>query len=128
MKVADPGTIQNLSKFCFLFLGGSDSAEDDDEEEEEENNPNASNAVGTGGPHPCVVCKAVLEHHGQSRPLPKHQASQYGLQVCLPLSKIIFCFFMKRGGPLTFRAFTGIRSFLFLGKKKKKLTRNVWLT
>lgn len=26
------------------------------------------------------MCKAALEHHGQSRPLPKHQASQYGLQ------------------------------------------------
>ena len=63
-----------------LSTGGSDS-DDDDDEEEEENNPNASNAVGTGGPHPCVVCKAALEHHGQSRPLPKHQASQYGLQV-----------------------------------------------
>lgn len=61
--------------------GGSDTAEDDDDEEEEENNLNATNAVGTGGPHPCVVCKATLEHHGQSRPLPKHQASQYGLQV-----------------------------------------------
>ena len=59
----------------------SDSAEDDDEEMDEESLMNCSSQVGSGGPHPCVVCKAALEHHGQSRPLPKHQASQYGLQV-----------------------------------------------
>ena len=61
----------------------SDSAEDDDEEMDEENMMNCSNQVGSGGPHPCVVCKAALEHHGQSRPLPKHQASQYGLLVSI---------------------------------------------
>lgn len=70
--------------YHFYFLSpfiGSDSAEDDDDEEDEENGLNSSSVIGTGGPHPCVVCKAVLEHHGQSRPLPKHQAPQYGLLV-----------------------------------------------
>lgn len=71
----------------FIQLG-SDSAEDDDDDDEEENNLNSSNAAGTGGPHPCVVCKAALEHHGQSRPLPKHQASQYGLQVADVLCQV----------------------------------------
>ena len=57
----------------------SDTTEND--EEEENHISTTSNASGTGGPHPCVVCKAVLEHHGQSRPLPKHQSAQYGMQV-----------------------------------------------
>ncbi|KAF0290558.1 Nuclear receptor corepressor 2 [Amphibalanus amphitrite] len=35
--------------------------------------------TGKGGPHPCAVCQAQLEHFGQSRPLPASHASIYGL-------------------------------------------------
>ena len=63
----------------------SDSTEGEEEDEEEDGTLNAGGVSGaaSGGPHPCVVCRTMLEHHGQSRPLPKHQASQYGLQVQL---------------------------------------------
>lgn len=32
------------------------------------------------GPHPCAVCQTVVEAGNQSRPLPRSQASQYGLR------------------------------------------------
>ena len=66
----------------------SDTTEGD--EDEEGNVSVVGSAAGTGGPHPCVVCRTVLEHHGQSRPLPKHQATQYGLEVRI-LDLFVFC-------------------------------------
>uniref|UniRef100_T1JIR2 SANT domain-containing protein n=1 Tax=Strigamia maritima TaxID=126957 RepID=T1JIR2_STRMM len=50
------------------------------DEQSDDNDGSNDNQDKSGGPHPCAVCKTMLEHFGQSRPVTKGNCAQYGLR------------------------------------------------